>query len=94
MWRLRGPGVISRSICKLHDAAICMIGHFTRDRQITGVDVHCYYVGSLFLTGLGHFTPLPSFSGNVLRTLLIRIVDFSKFLSVRNYTIFVGSGEE
>ena len=68
MRRLRGLGVISRSICKSHDAAICMIGHFTRDRQ---------------MRGWGHFTHCRRFSHMFSHTLC----NFSKFLSVRNYTI-------
>ena len=68
MRRLRGSGVISRSICKLHDAAICMIGYFTRDRQ---------------MRGRGHFKHCRRFSHMFSLTLC----NFSKFLSVRNYTI-------
>ena len=68
MRRLRGSGVISRSICKSHDAAICMIGYFTRDRQ---------------MRGWGHFKHCRRFSHMFSQTLF----NFSKFLSVRNYTI-------
>ena len=50
MRRLRGSGVISRSICKSHDAAICMIGHFTRDRQMRGWGhfTHCRRFSHMF----------------------------------------------
>mgnify|MGYP007024337464 CR=1 FL=1 len=47
---------ISRSICKSHDAAICMNGHFTRDRK---------------MWGWAHFTHCRSFSQVFSHTLLI-----------------------
>ena len=56
MRRLRGLGVISRSICISHDAAICMTEYSTRDRH---------------MTGWGHFTPAGLLANDIYTVMIL-----------------------
>jgi len=73
MWRLRGRDVISRSICKLHGAAICMIDHFTRDRQ---------------MRGRGHFTHCRRFS-QIIFTLCLILANAYTFAITTIYSMWL-----
>ena len=87
MRRLRGPGVISRSICKSHDAAICMIGHFTRDRQMRGWGhfTHFRRLSQMFSQTLCNFSKFLSACNYTIcdwsKTLILKQLHFSFFLA-------------
>ena len=89
MRRLRGSGVISRSICKLHDAAICMIGYFTRDRQMRGWGhfKHCRRFSHMFSLTLCNFSKFLSVAitrstiYDWSKTLILKQLHFSFFLA-------------